>query len=82
MNLKDIKLISKKLTKEIKTYPDFGGFNHQNAWSRNQLKDLVESAGFNVVSQNKFFIFLRFLNIPRFFEMFFWSQYLYAKPKK
>ena len=42
---------------------------------------VVENAGFKVISQNKFFIVLRFLNIPRLFEMFSWSQYLYAIPE-
>ena len=77
----DIHGISRKLTERIETYKDFGGFNHQNAWSKKQLMQIVENAGFKVISQNKFFIVLRFLNIPRLFELFSWSQYLYAIPE-
>ena len=45
------------------------GFNHQNAWKK-QFKNLLESQGFKVVTQNKFIISARFLSIPTIFEMF------------
>ena len=73
--------IAKELVSEIKKYSDFGGFNHQNAWNKKQCKNLLENYGFKVVTQNKFFIGLRFLSIPTIFEMFSWSQYIWVVPK-
>ena len=75
------KFISNKLVREIQNYSDFGGFNHQNAWDRKQLRTLLENEGFKVITQNKFFIGARFLSIPTIFEMFSWSQYIWVVPE-
>lgn len=78
LSLNDPHEISRALVAKIKEQPDFGGFNHQNSWSKKQLRELVENHGFRVVSQSKPLIALRFLSIPDIFTTFGMSQYLYA----
>lgn len=76
----DIHQISKELREHIKNEKDFGGFNHQNAWSRNQLKQLLEMHGYKVITDNKYLITLKYLGIPSILNMFTWSYYILAKP--
>ena len=78
---KDPNFITKELVEQIKNYPDFGGFNNQNAWGKKQFKNLLENKGFKVVTQNKFLIVGRFISIPTIFEKFYSSQYIWVIPK-
>lgn len=55
-----IRNISKTLNARAILEKDFGQFNHQNAWSRDDIKMLLESYGFELVSDDKDEISKRF----------------------
>ncbi len=56
-------------------------FNHQTAWSRKDFCHLLESAGFEVITDNKEFIIHNYSSIPKITEMVEISMYFVAKKK-
>ena len=56
--------------------PDFEAFNHQNAWSRDELKKMLLTYGFQVVSTDMDEICMQFYkNVPDLLSMKEWSSY-------
>ncbi|MBT5548940.1 MAG: class I SAM-dependent methyltransferase [Nitrospina sp.] len=54
-------------------------FNHQSAWGRQELKELVTELGFSVVSQETKFVLRECGDIPKITEMLSISMYLLAR---
>jgi SAM-dependent methyltransferase len=61
----------------IKTEHDYS-FNHQNAWGRNELKELISQFGFVNVSTDSKTILSEYSHIPKIREMLSISMYLQA----
>lgn len=80
LRLADPRKISRELCRHIGEVSDFAGFNHQNAWSRQQFAELVSSHGFEVLHDGDTDIQKKFAEIPGIKEMSKFSQYLFAKP--
>lgn len=59
---------------------DLGGYNHCNAWGREQFAELVEECGFKVHSNDSRQICDHFADVPGVEQMFDITQYLWAKP--
>ena len=74
--------ISKKFTEFCKQDPDFGAFNHQNAWSQTEFVSLAKSWGFRLVCDKPSDICKKFSNAPKIIDnMSPWSMYLeFIKP--
>jgi len=72
--------IAKALTKIARLDPDFKTFNHQNAWSIEEMSLMLKEKGFSVLSTDKDEIVRRFNHVvPRFKEMFHFSSYYVIK---
>lgn len=70
------KVIATKLKEIAMSDPDFKAFNHQNAWSRDELKQVLREQGFRVLSTNTDEICMQFYNeIPDLLSMMEWSSY-------
>jgi len=60
--------------------PEFSRFNHQNAWSRNEMVHFLSERGFEVFSTQSSLIVQRFReNIPDIGSMQTWSGYYLAR---
>lgn len=53
LNNDTVREISKKLNRYAKLECDFGQFNHQNAWTKDDLKKIMEDVGFKFISSKK-----------------------------
>ena len=73
------KEISKELCQIVMDTETDYHFNHQNAWARHELKDLVTGFGFIVLSQNSEVILNSFKSIPTIRDISPISMYLLAK---
>jgi len=72
------------IAKTLRSYavkdPNFGRFNHQNAWSRSEMVQYLGDNGFEVMSTSTRKIVQRFSNvIPDINDMQSWSAYFLAK---
>ena len=75
-----IREISRNLNAAAGQDPKFKSFNHRNAWSKEDLVELLERHGFSVETSDKQIIKSSFANqIPDFMTMFDTSLYLLAK---
>jgi hypothetical protein len=76
----------KQIARELRTFalkdPDFKRFNHQNAWSRKEMIQLLENEGFKVLSNCSPVIIKKFSeSIPDLRTMESWSAYYLAEIK-
>lgn len=76
----------KHIAQELRTFalkaPDFKQFNHQSAWSRKEMNELLEEEGFNVLSNSSPVIIKKFSEfIPDLRSMESWSAYYLAEIK-
>lgn len=78
---KDPHKIAAELCEAAKSDIHFSRFNHQNAWSKQQLINLVEDHGFELVGADKKVIMRSYDDdIPDLCEMADWSMYLEFSP--
>jgi hypothetical protein len=72
--------IAETLCAIAKCDPEFSRFNHQNAWSRDEMVDFLRQSGFEVLSTSSSLIVERFRkHIPDIDQMQSWSGYYLAK---
>jgi predicted SAM-dependent methyltransferase len=72
--------IAEQLRFHAESDPGFFRFNHQNAWSRLEMKKLLGDNGFSVVTTNSAFIEQRFKHqIPDINYMATWSTFFVAR---
>ena len=64
----------------VDTEPSYN-FNHQNAWSRRELEDLLSGHGFSVLSFNAEVIMRRYRWVPEIAAMDTISTYCFAVPQ-
>lgn len=77
-----VREICKKLREIPLKEKDFKAFNHQNAWSANDLIKVVEKHGFDFVNLSKKQILSKFLkDIPTLKDYMDWSMYVVFKKK-
>ncbi len=79
LNKENIRDISKDLNKYALADEDFHRFNHQNAWSYHQFRELLQSKGFDFIHLDKVSILKEYGDIPDILSMVDWSMYLLAK---
>ena len=60
---------------------NFKQYNHQNAWSRDDIVNLLGEYGFDCVSMNKKDIINSFNHVKGISAMADWSMYILAEPK-
>ena len=73
------KQISEKLCQIVMNTETDYQFNHQNAWSRRELKELVSRFNFIVLAQDTEVVLKNCWNLPKIREMLSISMYLLAK---
>jgi len=76
------KQIAQTLRKMVTEKESSYHFNHQSAWGRQELKELVTELGFAVVSQETELVLRECRDIPKITEMLSISMYLLARKEK
>ena len=79
LEVSSVREIVEKLRCEAVRQPGFKQFNHQNAWSREDMVSLLTSHGFNVVSMNKSEILSCFKHVKAIDHMCDWSMFVLAE---
>jgi hypothetical protein len=75
----DVRVISKTLNEYALADKDFKQFNHQNAWSFQQFKDLLVKHGFSVIKMTREEILTKYNDVPKIRTMANWSMFILAE---